>query len=110
MALEVELYNPNKLKNALITFFLVQGSMTLNQILQVIDNCQKNLKSQVTDTVGAWSIYILHLLSPYFLAQLVKNPPATQETSVRFLGQEDPLEKGQATHSSIFGLPLWLSW
>ena len=28
----------------------------------------------------------------------------------QFLGQEDPLEKGQATHSSILGLPLWLSW
>ena len=33
-----------------------------------------------------------------------------QETPVQFLGQEDPLEKGQATHSSILGLPLWLSW
>ena len=31
------------------------------------------------------------------MAQLVKNPPAMQETSVRFLGQEDPLEKGEAT-------------
>ena len=28
------------------------------------------------------------------IAQLVKNLPATQETLVRFLGQEDPLEKG----------------
>ena len=28
------------------------------------------------------------------MAQLVKNPPAMQETPVRFLGQEDPLEKG----------------
>ena len=28
------------------------------------------------------------------IAQLVKNPPAMQETPVRFLGQEDPLEKG----------------
>ena len=27
-------------------------------------------------------------------AQLVKNPPAVQETPVQFLGQEDPLEKG----------------
>ena len=44
------------------------------------------------------------------IAQLVKNPPAMQETPVRFLGQENPLEKGQATHSSILGLPLWLSW
>ena len=32
-----------------------------------------------------------------------------QETLVRFLGREDPLEKGQATHSSIFGLPWWLT-
>ena len=36
----------------------------------------------------------------------MKNLPATQETSVGFLGQEDPLEKGKATHSSILGLPL----
>ena len=43
-------------------------------------------------------------------AQLVKNPPAVQETPVRFLSWEDPLEKGQAAHSSILGLPLWLSW
>ena len=42
--------------------------------------------------------------------QLVKNLAAMQETLVRFLGSEDPLEKGKATHSSILGLPLWLSW
>ena len=30
----------------------------------------------------------------YLVAQLVKNPPAMQETPVRFLGREDPLEKG----------------
>ena len=35
------------------------------------------------------------------LAQLLKNPPATQETPVRFLGWEDPLEMEMATHSSI---------
>ena len=35
------------------------------------------------------------------VAQLVKNLPAVQETLVQFLGQEDPLEKGLATHSSI---------
>ena len=38
------------------------------------------------------------------------NPPAMQETPVQFLGQEDPLEKGWATHTSILGLPWWLSW
>ena len=30
-----------------------------------------------------------------------KNLPAIQETWIRSLGQEDPLEKGMATHSSI---------
>ena len=35
------------------------------------------------------------------VAQLVKNPPAMQETLVRFLGWEDPLEEGITTHSSI---------
>ena len=44
------------------------------------------------------------------VAQLVKNPPAMQETWVRSLGWEGPLEKGKATHSNILGLPLWLSW
>ena len=34
------------------------------------------------------------------VAQLVKNPPAMQETPVRSLGWEDPLEEGKATHSS----------
>ena len=35
------------------------------------------------------------------VAQMVTNLPAIQETQVQSLGQEDPLEKGMATHSSI---------
>ena len=35
------------------------------------------------------------------VVQLVKNPPAMHETQVQSLGQEDPLEKGMTTHSSI---------
>ena len=35
------------------------------------------------------------------VAQMVKNLPAKQETRVQSLGQEDPLEKEMATHSSI---------
>ena len=35
------------------------------------------------------------------ITQLVKNLPAMQETRVHFLGQEDPVEKRMATHSSI---------
>ena len=34
-------------------------------------------------------------------AYMVKNVPAMQETRVWSLGQEDPLEKGMATHSSV---------
>ena len=34
-------------------------------------------------------------------AQLVKNPPAVQESPVQSLGWEDPLEESMATHSSI---------
>ena len=37
-------------------------------------------------------VRFLHWAS--LIAQLVNNPPATQETSVQFLGWEDPLEKG----------------
>ena len=35
------------------------------------------------------------------MAQMVKNPPAMQETLVWFLGREDPLKKEMATHSRI---------
>ena len=36
------------------------------------------------------------------VAQWLKNPPAMQETQVRSLAWEDPLEEGMATHCSIF--------
>ena len=36
------------------------------------------------------------------MAQTVKNLPAMQETQVQSVDQEDSLEKGMATHSSIF--------
>ena len=35
------------------------------------------------------------------MTQAVKNLPAIWETQIRSLGQEDPMEKGMATHSSI---------
>ena len=35
------------------------------------------------------------------VAQMVENLPAMQETRVQFLGQEDPLDKGMATQSSV---------
>ena len=43
---------------------------------------------------------VLQIPRASLVAQLVKNPPAMQETLVQSLGWEDPLEKGKATHSS----------
>ena len=61
-------------------------------------------------TVGT-VISMLHILiylnlinnpiGAFLVAQDVKNLPAMQETQVQFLGWEDPLEKGRATHCSI---------
>ena len=50
-----------------------------------------------TNMIKQYSIGILASL----VAQIVKKPPAMQETWVRSLGWEDPLEEGMATHSSI---------
>ena len=53
--------------------------------------------------LNACTFYLASLV-----AQLVKNPPAMQETWVWSLGWEDPLEKGKATHFSILA---WrISW
>ena len=54
---------------------------------------------------------IVSELLPLLVAQLVKNPPAMQETWVRPLGWEDPLEKGKATNSSILTWRIpWTVW
>ena len=43
------------------------------------------------------------------VAQMAKHLPTMQETQVRFLGQEDPLEKEMATHSSTLVLKIpWM--
>ena len=61
-------------------------------------------------SAGEGTGYPFQYFGASLVAQPVENPPAVQETLVQFLGREDLLEKGQATHSSILGLPLWLSW
>ena len=58
----------------------------------------------------AQNVYSTRIIEASLVAQMVKNLPAMQETWVQSLGLEDPLEKEMATHSSILGLPLWLSW
>ena len=45
-------------------------------------------------------IYVYNMSRASLVAQMVKNLPAVWETQVQSLGQEDPLGKGMATHSS----------
>ena len=60
---------------------------------------------QAEDDIGRVPICALLLVFaqgfPFLEAQVVKNWPAMWETWVQSLGQEDPLEEGMATHSSI---------
>ena len=52
-------------------------------------------------SIGEGIGYPLQYSWASLVAQLVKNSPAMQETWIRSLGREDPLEKGKATHSSV---------
>ena len=53
----------------------------------------------ISDTLEA--LKRIYLMYNTYLAQMVKNPPAMWEAWVRSLGWEDPLERGEATHSCI---------
>ena len=57
------------------------------------------------EIVSFYNIYIKirvkHNNTTFLVAQMVKNVPAMRKTWVRSLGQEDPLEKEMAPHSSI---------
>ena len=46
--------------------------------------------------------FSLGMLRASLVAQMVKNPPAMQETWVRSLGWEDPLEEGMTPHTPVF--------
>ena len=88
-----------KLKESWITIIFI-----------VNKQASKNTKILNQSNVYDYRHYYYHPCIHSLIAQLVKNPSAMQETPVRFLGWEDPLEKGQATHSNILGLPSQLSW
>ena len=86
-----------------------------NHTMSVSQNCPKfsyfnGVGMQLTELEATWrSLVILSwehfgsFLRKYYLimAQMVKNLPAMQETRIQFLGWEDPLEEGMATHSNI---------
>ena len=57
------------------------------------------LLAEGTQDFSWQTVYFLYMAS--LVAQIARNLPAMQETWVQVLIQEDPLEKGMATHSSI---------
>ena len=66
-----------------------------------------------------YAINIIDQLLIKLVAQMVKNLPKMQESRVQYLGQEDPLEKKMAAHSStlVWRIPwtetpgrLWFMW
>ena len=76
---------------------------SLEQAIRDSDRCvtvRVSTFTPVTHTNKPFNC-LFPLLGTSLIAQLVKNPPAVQETWVRSLGWEDPPEKGKATHSSV---------
>ena len=65
--------------------------MTVVVPVVVVGGCRRALAIETS-----WGMSGVSLVT-----QTVKNPPAMQEIWVQFLGQENPLEKGMATHFSI---------
>ena len=70
------------------SYFNLHMNFSWNALLGLSLDC-KSILSPFSGTTGT-----------SLVAQMVKNLPAVQKTGIRSLGQEEPLEKGMATHSS----------
>ena len=69
---------------------------TINNFIFMTHSCFQNIKLEMVNNY--YNIFFNCLIH---MAQLVKNLPTMQETWVQSLGWEDPLKKGNATHSSV---------
>ena len=86
----------------MISFSVEVGSLQTQEELIFHSESEgwRKPRSQLKRVGGAssYSDFLLYLslscMRAPLIAQLVRNPPAVQETLVWFLGQEDPLEKG----------------
>ena len=56
-------------------------------------------ESDTTEGLSLFTLEVVYMVS--LVVEMVKNLPAMQETQVRSLSWEDPLEKGMATHSIL---------
>ena len=98
-----------ELNPCLCDIYMISKLMYLNTVTYL--NNFSFVKCENTSKKHSWILFHaphVHLAKSYVIliliflvAQMVKNLPAMQETWVRALDQEDPLEKGMAIHSSI---------
>uniref|UniRef100_A0AC11ENZ2 Minichromosome maintenance 9 homologous recombination repair factor n=1 Tax=Ovis aries TaxID=9940 RepID=A0AC11ENZ2_SHEEP len=80
-----------------------------NEVLTIFDNALRRSALTILQSLSQpEGLSMKQNLHARISAQSVKNLPAVQETRVRSLGWEDPLEKEMATHSSI--LAWTISW
>ena len=78
---------------------IIQLSTWWDFILEIYAICMDNIRNLYTFT---WNLRFQNsIIRASLVAQTIKNLPAMQETRIWSLVQEDPLEKGMATHSSI---------
>ena len=78
-----------------LTMHLISGQFIKKALVPGVH--KSSLPLQVFDTLT-----MTYDLGASLVTQMVRNLPARQETQIRSLGQEDPLQKEMATHSSIF--------
>ena len=70
-------------------------------------NCLCNLEIKTLLVISFANVFFhsvgcfFHFVYGFPVAPIVKNLPAMKDTSVQSVGQEDPLEKGMATHSLL---------
>ena len=67
----------------------------------MLSSQNRNLHVATAHSTGQIFMLSLHDCWASLVAQMVKNPPAMQETQVQSLGWDDPLEEEMATHSNI---------
>ena len=78
----------------------LKGKWTLSQMYLMVEHPRPH-PGIVISLMGAALGEHLGKHRSTLVAQMIKNPPTMQETRVRSLGPEDPLEKEMATHSSV---------
>ena len=83
-----------------ILLFLYKLLENISSVLHVVQYILEPVFQQIV-YISHSPTFILHLSLASLVAQLVKNPPAMQETRLWFLGWKDPLEKEMVTYSSI---------